>query len=85
MVVQMVWENFGMAEVDLFVSEASTQWLWFSLLEPTSPLGQDALAHPWPDCLLHAFPPIKLLLLTLHWIDRCDHSVLLVAPYWSRK
>ena len=40
------------------MSEASTHCpLWFSLRETTSPLGQDALAHPWPSSLLYAFPP----------------------------
>lgn len=50
MAVQMVWEKFGMAGVDLFASEASTHYLqWFLLVEPISPLGQNVLVHPWPD------------------------------------
>ncbi|KAE8291435.1 hypothetical protein D5F01_LYC11040 [Larimichthys crocea] len=82
-VVQMVWERFGRVDVDLFASVASAHCpLWFSLSEPTSPLGQDALAHFWPDRLLYTFPPVPLLLLTLHRIARSSHSVLLVAPFW---
>lgn len=82
-VVQMIWERYGRADVDLFASETSTHCpLWFSLSGPTGPLGQDALAHSWPDSLLYAFPPIPLLMLTLHRIDRCNHTVLLVAPHW---
>jgi len=30
---------------------------WFSLRESTGPLGQDALAHMWPEGLLYAPPP----------------------------
>ena len=82
-VVLEVWERFGRAEVDLFASEASTHCpQWFSLSEPSSPLGQDALAHPWPRGLLYAFPPLPLLTLTLHRIATDGHTVLLVAPYW---
>ncbi len=59
--VDQIWERFGAAEVDLFVSQESTQCpLWFSLSHPTS-LGIDALAHPWPDMKLYAFPPVKLI------------------------
>ncbi|KAE8277583.1 hypothetical protein D5F01_LYC24435 [Larimichthys crocea] len=82
-VVQMVWERFGRADVDLFASVVLTHCpLWFFLSEPTSLLGQDALAHSWPDRLLYAFPPVPLHLLTLHRIARSSHSVLLVAPFW---
>ncbi len=59
--VDQIWERFGTAEVDLFVSQESTQCpLWFSLSHPTS-LGIDALVHPWPDMKLYAFPPVKLI------------------------
>ncbi len=34
--------------------------LWFSLSHPTS-LGIDALAHPWLDMKVYAFPPVKLI------------------------
>ncbi|XP_029441848.1 LOW QUALITY PROTEIN: uncharacterized protein LOC115081559 [Rhinatrema bivittatum] len=82
-VVQMIWQKYGVAEVDLFASSTSTHCpRWYSLSEPDSPLGQDALAHPWPDCLLYAFPPLPLLMLTLHRIDQSSHRVLLVAPFW---
>lgn len=82
-VVQMIWERNGVAQVDLFASRSTTHCLqWFSLSEPDSPLGQDALAHPWPDCLLYAFPPLPLLMTTLHRIAQSNHRVLLVAPFW---
>lgn len=80
-VVEMVWQMFGKAGVDLFASDASTHCqLWFSQAERSSLLGQDKLAHPWPDLV-----PIPLLLPTLHRIDRCNHLVLLIAPYWPVK
>ena len=83
-VVREIWERFGRAGVDLFASSTTKHCpLWFSLSDPSSPLGRDALAHPWPrDCLLYAFPPLPLLMLTLHRIATEGHTVLLVAPFW---
>ncbi len=47
--------------MDLFASQESSQCpLWFSLSSPTT-LGIDAFAHPRPNVLLYAFPPIKLI------------------------
>ncbi len=47
--VAQMWDLFGRAEVDLFVSQESSQCpLWFSLSSP-APLGIDAFAHPWPN------------------------------------
>lgn len=48
----------------------------------TSPLGQDTLAHPWPDSLLYAFPPLPLIWLVLHRVLQESHRILLVAPFW---
>jgi len=43
-------------QVDLFALENTTHCpLWFAQMEASSPLGQDALSHDWPDCLLYAF------------------------------
>ena len=42
-VVEMIWRRYGRAEVDVFASETSTHCPpWYSLMEGTSPLGQDA-------------------------------------------
>lgn len=52
-VVQDIWQEFGMAEVDLFASENTTLCpLWFAQMEESRPLRQDGLSHDWPDCLL---------------------------------
>ena len=57
--VETIWSLFGRAEVDLFASEELRHCpLWFSWTAVTSPMGQDALAHDWPDILLYAFPPL---------------------------
>ncbi|XP_050967151.1 uncharacterized protein LOC127166107 [Labeo rohita] len=55
--VQLIWDRFGQAQVDLFASPESTHCqLWYGLTE--APLGIDALAHSWPkDRLKYAFPP----------------------------
>lgn len=81
-VVLAIWERFGRAEVDLFACQESTHCpLWFSVHGP-SPLGQDALAHAWPRRLLYAFPPLPLMVQTLHRVMVDSHSLLLVAPRW---
>ncbi|XP_033996783.1 uncharacterized protein LOC117491055 [Trematomus bernacchii] len=82
-VVETIWSLFGRAEVDLFASEESRHCpLWFSWAEVTSPMGQDALAHDWPDSLLYAFPPQPLLLQKLQRVLTQGHRLLLVAPRW---
>ncbi len=71
--------TFGAAEMHLFVSQESTQCpLWFSLSHPTS-LGIDALAHPWSDMNLHAFPPVKLIPAELCRVKTYGVRLLLVA------
>ncbi len=80
--VDQIWERFGVAEVDLFAFQESAQYpLWFSLSHPTS-LGIDALAHPWPDMNLYAFPPVKLIPAVLCRVKTCGVRLLLVAPFW---
>ncbi len=82
-VVQMIWHRFGRANLDLFASKESTHCpLWFSWTEQSSPLGQDALAHTWPDLLVYAFPPTPLIQPSLHRKRRGYYKVLLVAPNW---
>ncbi|XP_041817854.1 uncharacterized protein LOC121624267 [Chelmon rostratus] len=81
-VVLHIWGLFGRAEVDLFASEETTHCpLWFSWMEETSTLGQDALAHEWPEGLLYAFPPVPLMA-TLQRVLQRGHRLLLVAPFW---
>lgn len=82
-VVERIWETYGRAEVDLFASSETTNCpLWFSLADRSSPLGQDALAHDWPNVLLYAFPPLPLVSHTLHRVFKEGHRLLLVAPFW---
>ncbi|KAI2653744.1 ORF V: Enzymatic polyprotein [Labeo rohita] len=59
--VQLIWDRFGQAQVDLFASPESTHCqLWYGLSE--APLGIDALAHSWPkNRLKYAFPPNLVL------------------------
>ncbi len=65
-VVQRIWDKYGQERVDLFASEENTHCpLFFSLKGMNAPLGIDALAHPWPETLLYAFPPISLIPPTL--------------------
>ncbi|KAI2657489.1 Transposon Ty3-G Gag-Pol polyprotein [Labeo rohita] len=59
--VQLIWDRFGQAQVDLFATPESTHCqLWYGLTE--APLGIDALAHSWPrGRLKYAFPPNLVL------------------------
>ncbi|XP_077100160.1 uncharacterized protein LOC143751477 [Siphateles boraxobius] len=83
--VQLIWREFGEAQVDLFASsETSHCQLFYSLTEGT--LGTDALAHSWPWGLRkYAFPPVSLLAQTLCKVREDEEQVLLVAPYWPTR
>ncbi|KAL0160772.1 hypothetical protein M9458_044497, partial [Cirrhinus mrigala] len=75
--VQLIWNRFGEAQIDLFASpESSHCQLYYSLDE--APLGRDALAHSWP-------PGPNLLAQTLCKIREDGEQVLLVAPYWPTR
>ncbi len=83
--VQLIWQRFGLAQVDLFASlETSHCQLFYSLTEGT--LGTDALAHSWPRGLRkYAFPPVSLLAQTLCKVREEEEQILLVAPYWPTR
>lgn len=60
-----------------FASEESIhRHLWFSWMEVSSPLSQDGLAHDWPLAQLYAFPPLPLILPTLHRVLQQGHRLL---------
>ncbi len=84
-VVQLIWDFFGAAQVDLLASPDSTRCqLFYSLTEGT--LGTDALAHSWPQGLRkYAFPPVSLLAQTLCKVREDEEQVLLVAPDWPNR
>ncbi len=84
-VVQLIWGEFGEAQVDLFASLGTSHCqLFYSLSEGT--LGTDALAHSWPRGLRkYAFPPVSLLAQTLCKVREDEEQVLLVAPYWPNR
>ncbi len=84
-VVQLIWGEFGEAQVDLFASLGTSHCqLFYSLSEGT--LGTDALAHSWPRGLRkYAFPPVSLLAQTLCKVREDEERVLLVAPYWPNR
>ncbi|XP_034564504.1 uncharacterized protein LOC117830473 [Notolabrus celidotus] len=85
-VVEQIWQRYGRAAVDLFASRENAQCpLYFSLSEVNAPLGMDALAHPWPDVLLYAFPPLSLISPTLARVRQQSLSLILIAPQWTSK
>ncbi|KAG1932421.1 hypothetical protein F2P79_021235 [Pimephales promelas] len=59
--VQLVWDQLGEAQIDLFASRDSSHCAQFySLTDGT--LGSDALAHSWPrGPRKYAFPTVSLL------------------------
>ncbi len=80
--VSQILDLFGKAEVDLFASQESSQCpLWFSLSSPMT-LGIDAFAHWWPNVMLYAFPPIKLIPAVLCRVKVSSARLLLIAPFW---
>lgn len=82
-VVQQIWSQFGRAEVDLFADRSNTHCpRWFSLRpEDRPPLGVDAFAHePWPEELLYAFPPLRLIPQFLERVRVEQARAILVAP-----
>ena len=82
-IVEQVWHRFGRATVDLFASKENTQCpLFFSIRDPDSPLGVDALTRVWPSVLLYAFPPLALITPTLSRVRMHQHTLILIAPRW---
>lgn len=81
-VVELLWKEFGQAEVDLFELQETTNCpLWFSLTHP-APLSLDAMVQTWPRLHLYAFPQIVLLPGVLERVSRDGARLLLVAPFW---
>lgn len=61
--VDQIWERYGRAAIDLFTSLVNTKSLLYRQtlsLKDEAPLGVDVLAHPLPDVLFYAFPPLSL-------------------------
>ncbi len=84
--VSQFWQRYGRAAVDLFASRENTYCqLYFSLKEEDAPLGVDELAHPWPNVLLYAFPPLSLISPTLSRVRDQGLSLILIAPWWQSK
>ncbi|XP_051959811.1 uncharacterized protein LOC127627466, partial [Xyrauchen texanus] len=83
--VQLIWDRFGKAQVDLSASQETSHCpLWYGLTE--APLGTDALAHSWPEGLRkYAFPPVSLLAQVLCKVREDKEQVTLVAPYWPNR
>ncbi len=81
-VVELMWREFGQAQVDLFASQETSHCpLWFSLTHP-APLRLDAMVQTWPRLRLYAFPPIALLPGVLERVRRYRVLLLLITPRW---
>lgn len=84
-IVGLLWKRFGQADVDLFASRENAHCpMFFSLQDEDAPLGVDALAHPWPNVLLYAFPPLCLITPTLFRVKEQGLRLILIAPRWPR-
>ena len=63
-IVELLWERFGRARVDLFAAKAHHKCpLGFSMSPSEEPLmGTNALSQErWPEGLLYAYPPYSVL------------------------
>ena len=76
-VVAQVWERYGQAKLDLFLSVESAG--------QGALMGLDALAHEWLCVILYAFPPLELITPTL--AKECERglTLILIAPRWQGK
>ncbi len=84
--MQLIWNTYGAADVDLFVRIQSTQCpRWFSLSKEVGSLGLDVMAHSWPSDLLYAFPPFPIIWLVLSRIRVTSQPLLLIPPCWPNK
>ncbi|XDV35147.1 hypothetical protein PO909_005149 [Leuciscus waleckii] len=82
--VQLIWNHFGRAEINLFATDENTHCqAFFSLTR--SPLGGNALTSCWPKARLYAFPPVKILPMVLCKIREEKASVILVVPNWPNQ
>ncbi len=85
-IVQLIWNTYRPADVDLFAKIQSTQCpRWFSLSKEAGSLGLDVMAHSWPSGLLYAFPPFPMIWLVLSCIGVTSQALLLIAPCWPNK
>ena len=83
-IVAMIWERFGVAQVDLFASRSNYKCpLWYSMNPmDLAPLGTNALGpDPWPEGLLYAFPPYDRLYDLMVRFEHSGGRLILVAPY----
>ncbi len=77
--VQIIWEVFGRAWVDLFASKDNSHCPIFFTK------STDALAHEWPSLPLYAFPPVVLLPQVLRRVREQRHKLIVRAPLWRNK
>ena len=59
--------------------------LFCLIMRDDAPLAVDGLAHPWPNALLYAFPPLCLISPTLERVREQCLSIILIAPRWPGK
>ncbi|KAL0153346.1 hypothetical protein M9458_051342 [Cirrhinus mrigala] len=72
--VQIIWEIFGKAEVDLFTPEDNSYCpTYFSK-------NKDVLTHEWPNLLLYTFPMVALIPQVIRRVRDQKHKVL--YQYW---
>ncbi len=92
-IVSLLSKRFGQVAVDLFASRENAHCpMIFTLRDEDAPLGVDALAHPWPNALLYAFPPLCLIMPTLVRVREQRftlqrallYSPSLIAPRWPK-
>lgn len=56
-----------------------------SLTDSSAPLGMKAPAHPWPNTLLYAFPPVNMILPVAETVHLQGLSLILVPPQGPAK
>ncbi len=77
--VQIIWEVYGRARVDLFASEDNSHCPIF--------LQRARMPWPyeWPNLPLYSFPPIALLPQVLRRVREQWHKLILIASLWRNQ
>jgi hypothetical protein len=84
-IAQQIFRVFGVLQIDLFASRATSQVpIYFSLdRHDRQARGVDALRQKWDFSLMYAFPPPCMILTVIQKFRQSrGSSLLLIAPFW---
>lgn len=85
-VVQALWERWGVPFVDLFATRENTKRPMFVSPYPDEKAwAVDALSIPWTGMWAYAFPPTPLIPKVLQQVRTSNVELIMIAPWWPRQ